>query len=230
MSYVAILGALSAMDKGLIRPLPRAARAKGQVRDGLRYAWSDPTIRVTMIGLVVVSTIAFNFNLTLPLLVQTTFHRGSGAYGAMLAVESAGSVIGSLVVAARHTATLRTTVVAMAVVGVCMLAMAGAPHLAVAFVLALPLGAGGAAWFSSTTGLLQTYGRPDMRGRILALQSTAFLGSTPIGSPLMGFIADHSNARWPFAVGGFVTLLTVAWTASMVRRPADDRAAAPASG
>jgi MFS family permease len=224
VSYVAILGALSTMDKGLIRPLPRTAKAKGQVRDGLRYAWSDPTIRVTMIGLVVVSTIAFNFNVTLPLLVQSTFHRGSGAYGAMLAVDSAGSVIGSLFIAARHTATLRTTVVAMAVFGVCMLAIAGAPNLALAFVLALPLGAGAAAWFSSTSGLLQTYGRPDMRGRILALQSTAFLGSTPIGSPVMGFIADHTNARWPLAVGGIATLLTVAWTASVVRRPAVDRA------
>ena len=218
VSYVAILGALAAMDRRLIRPLPRAARAKGQVRAGLRYAMSDPTIRVTMIGLVIVSTIAFNFNLTLPLLVSRTFHGGSGTFGAMLAVDSAGSVIGSLIIAARRTATLRTTVIAMAVLGVCLLLIAGAPSLAAAFVLAVPLGAGSAAWFSSTTGLLQTYGRPDMRGRLLALQSTAFLGSTPIGSPIMGFIADRTNARWPLAVGGIATLLTVAWTASVLRR------------
>jgi MFS family permease len=229
-SYVAILGALATMDRSLIHPLPRAVRARGQVRAGLRYAASDPTIRIAMIGLVVVSTIAFNFNLTLPLLVNRTFHRGSGTFGAMLAVDSAGSVIGSLIIAARRTATLRTTFIAMAVLGVCMLAIAGAPNLAVAFLLALPLGAGSAAWFSSTTGLLQTYGRPDMRGRLLALQSTAFLGSTPIGSPIMGFIADHTNARWPLAVGGIATVLAAAWTASVLRRPATDPTPATASG
>jgi MFS family permease len=230
ISYLAILGALASMDRRLIRPLPRTARASGQVRAGLRYAWSDPTIRVTMLGLVVVSTLAFNFNLTLPLLVRGTFHRGSGAFGAMLAVDSAGSVVGSLVIAARRTASLRTTVIAMALFGACMLAMAGAPNLAAAFLLAVPLGAGAAAWFSSTSGLLQTYGRPDMRGRLLALQSTAFLGSTPIGSPFMGFIADHTNARWPLAVGGIATVGTVVWSAFALRRPAPGPATATVPG
>ncbi len=139
-------------------------------------------------------------------------------------------MVGSLVIAARRTATLRTTVLAMAVLGVCMLAIAGAPNLAAAFLLALPLGAGSAAWFASTTGLLQTYGRPDMRGRLLALQSTAFLGSTPIGSPIMGFIADRTNARWPLAVGGIATVLVVAWTVSVLRRPATGPTPATASG
>lgn len=230
VSYLTILGALWAMDRDRMRPLPRTARAKGQVRAGIRYTLTDPTLRVTMLGLAVVSTIAFNFNLTLPLLVEKALHGRERDFGVILSVDAVGSVIGSLVVAARRTATLRTTAVALAVMGVFMLAIAGAPNLAVALVLALPLGAGSAAWFSSTTGLVQTYGRPEMRGRLLALQSTAFLGSTPIGSPLMGLLADHTNARLPLAVGGTVTVLTVAWTVASVRRPASRPAPAPATG
>jgi MFS family permease len=97
-----------------------------------------------------------------------------------------------------------------AVLGVSNIALAWAPNLAMAFVAAVPLGAGGAAFVASTNSISQVASPPDMRGRLLALVAVAFLGSTPIGGPVTGFVADHVSIEWSLGYGGVVALLSVA--------------------
>jgi MFS family permease len=110
---------------------------------------------------------------------------------------------------------------ALTVLGLFSTLMAVAPNLAVALVLAVPLGMGGAGYIASTNGILLPRVRADMRGRVLALQATAFLGSTPIGGPITGWIGDRFGAGWSIAYGGLIVLACVAvsgWSILLRRR------------
>ncbi len=218
VSFAAVLVAIAAMDAGQIRRTPPAPRAKGQVREGLREVAADPVLRLVFVALVLVSTFAFNYQVALPLLVRRAFGGGDSSVGLLLAVSSVGSFLGSLVTASRRDATMGYLNLSLAVLGTFMCAAAFAPSLAVAFVLSVPMGAGGAAFISVTSGLLLARARPDMRGRLLALQATAFLGSTPIGGPVVGLVAERFGSRWGLALGGIVTLAVFTGTALAWRR------------
>lgn len=218
LSFVAVLVALVLMDPAEILRSEPAPRAKGQVREGIRYAWQNRTLRITFGVLIVVSTLAFNYSVTIPMIVRRVFDGGPGVFGALLAVTSVGSLIGSLATASRFSVSMRYLLASVGVLGGFMVAMAFSPTLWMAFVLSVPMGAGGAAFIAATSGMVLTESRPDMRGRLLALQATAFLGSTPIGGPLVGWVGDVAGARWGLAVGGLAALLTLGVAAIAVRR------------
>jgi MFS family permease len=218
ISFAAVLIALVAMDASKIRPSPAAPRAKGQVREGFRYVWHNPTLKLCMLTLLVISTLSFNYQVTIPLLVKRVFGGGAGMFGALLAVTSVGSLLGSLLTAARHNATLRWMNVNIAILGVFTVLMAWSPTVAVAFVLSVPMGAGGAAVIATTSGILVAEAKPEMRGRVLALQSTVFLGSTPFGGPLVGWIAQQFGAPWGLAIGGIAALATLPFVVPATRR------------
>lgn len=225
LSFAAVLGALAAMDAGQIRRSPPLPRAKGQVREGLRAVRADRVLTIAFVALVVVSTVAFNYQVTLPLLVSRAFDGTEAQIGWMLAVSSVGSLLGSLVTASRTTATLGYLLGSVVVLGASMVATAWSPTLWAAFALSVPMGAGGAAFIAATSGLLISRARPEMRGRLLALQATAFLGSTPFGSPFVGAVAEALGSRWGLGVGGVLTLVCGTWIAGAVRRlPVADRA------
>jgi MFS family permease len=225
-SFAAVLLAIVLMDRARIHRTPPAPHRKGQVREGLRYAWGNPTLRLALVTLLVVSTFSFNYQVTLPLLVEREFGGGAGLFGLLLSVTSLGSVLGSLVTARRATASVRYFLVALGVLGGSMLALALSPAIAVAFALSVPMGAGGAAFIASSSGLLLVASRADMRGRMLALQATAFLGSTPIGGPVIGWVGQTFGARWSLAVGAVAALLTLAVAAPLAVRSRAARAAA----
>jgi MFS family permease len=210
ISFVAVLLALVVMNPAEIHRTPPAARAKGQVREGLRYAWANPMLRLALLLLVVVSTLSFNYQVTIPLIVENVFGGGAVTFGALLSVTSLGSLLGSLITATRREATLSWLFATLAVLGVFMTGMGLSPGLALAFALSVPMGAGGAAFIATTSGILISRSRPDMRGRMLALQSTAFLGSTPIGGPLVGWIAETFGPRWGLSLGGIAALACLA--------------------
>ncbi|MBK9180063.1 MAG: MFS transporter [Acidimicrobiales bacterium] len=227
VSFAALLLALAAIDRTAVHPVPPVGDARGQVLAGLRYVRSHPVLRLTMLTLLVVSTFTFNYQVTLPLLVDRVFGGGAGAFGALLAIISAGSLVGSFVTAARPDATVRFMLGSLAVLGVFLGLLALAPTLPVAMALGVPMGAGGAAFVACTSGLLVANTAPQLRGRVLALQSIAFLGSTPIGGPVVGWIGEEAGARWALAVGAIVALGTLVVAALAARtglRP--DRAAA----
>lgn len=225
-SFAAVLLAIVAMDAAGIHRTPAAPRARGQVREGFRYAWEHPTLRLALLTLLVVATFSFNYQVTIPLLVERELGGDAGTFGALLAVTSAGSLAGSLLTARRHTATMRWLLLTLGLLGVGMLALAWSPTLPFAFVASVPMGAGGAAFMATSAGLLLSNARPDMRGRMLALQATAFLGSTPIGGPIIGWVGESFGARWGVVIGGVTALATAAVSAVAAVRTRAVRAAA----
>jgi MFS family permease len=125
---------------------------------------------------------------------------------AFLAVTSIGSLIGALATARLHLTTYKWVAGAALMLGVANIGMAIAPNVWVAFVWAIPLGAGGAAMIAGANSIITQEAPPDMRGRMLALTAVAFLGSTPIGGPITGWVADYVSVSWSLAYGGIITL------------------------
>lgn len=207
ISFVAVLGSLALIDRSQLHSSPRASKGGTPVRDALRFVGRDRELLGLHVVLVLVSTFAFNYSVSLPKLAAVRWG-DERWFGWLLSVVSVGSVIGSLSVASRRESSVRIFVSSVMLLGVSGLAVAWAPSVGVAFVAAIPLGIGGAGFLSSFNGLVQQKSPPDMRGRLLALSAVAFLGSTPIGGPITGIIADRGGAEWSLAYGSLIALVT----------------------
>jgi MFS family permease len=217
VSFVAVLGALVAMDPAKLRSSPPAPRGGTPVRDGLRFVWREPRLRLTFGLLTVVSTFSFNYPVALPLLAESQWG-SEAAFGWVLAVTSVGSVTGSLLTASRREVGLRWMLGSVAALGAFSIGLAFSPNLGVAFAFAVPMGMGAAAFIASSNIIAQTMAPPTMRSRLLALSAVAFLGSTPIGGPITGWIADHVSPQWSLAYGGVAALLIALVGAALARR------------
>lgn len=205
-SYVAVLAALFMMRPADLHKRPVVARAKGQVREGLRYAWSTRELRDPLLAMAVVGIFAFNFTTTLPLLATRTFHGGAGTYSLLIAAMGIGAVIGGLMVAHRS----RPSTALLSIIGVSfgfmLLLVAGAPTEVVAIAAIVLMGVCSISFIATANATIQLQADPSMRGRVMALYAIAFLGSTPIGAPLVGWVADVTNPRVAIALGGAATL------------------------
>ena len=217
ISFAAILLGILAMDTKLLRVAPPAARGGKPVREALTFIRDDAALKPLFIVLTIVSTFAFNYSVVLPKLADSRWGSDS-VFGWLLATVSVGSLIGSLLTAGRQNVSLRWFNGSVALLGVANIALAWAPNLAAAFVLAVPLGIGGAAFIASVNSITQVMSPPDMRGRMLALGAVAFLGSTPVGGPVTGWIADHVSPEWSLGYGGVISLVCWAWMATVMRR------------
>jgi MFS family permease len=207
-SYAATIGGIVALRRDELRMVPLVERSKGQVSEGIRYAWGHPVLRVALVATAVLGVLAFNYQTTFPLLAERALDGDAASFGVLLSVTSVGSLAGSLVVASRAEPTPGLLQAAAGGFGAAMLALSAAPNLPIALALSLPLGAAGSAFVSTVTGLLQRHGRPDMRGRLMSLQAVLFLGSTPIGALVVGTVAEVVNARAALVVGGVAGVAT----------------------
>jgi MFS family permease len=183
-------------------------RAKGQIRDGFRYVWGTPGLRNTLIAVAVIGIFAYNFTVTLALLAKNTFHGGAGTYSILTACMGAGAVAGGLLAAHRARPTPRLLQVLALVFGGLLGAVALAPTLATAAVLIVFMGAASIGFIATANASLQLGADPAMRGRVMALYAMAFLGTTPIGAPLVGAIAQWSSPRVSLLVGAVATILS----------------------
>lgn len=220
-SFVAVIVALRAMDQDAFFSTDPVPRGKGQLRAGLRYTWSHRDLRMPLILLAVASTLAYNFRILLPLLARDSFHGGAGLFGLLSAVMGAGTLIGALLVASRTKPTRRWLVASAASFGLLVIATGLAPTLGAELVVLVPMGAASVALTSATNTMLQLNSASHMRGRVLALFSVVLLGSTPIGSPLMGWIAEQFGVRFAFVIAGAATTFAAgiaAWRLAQVRR------------
>lgn len=218
-SYLAVVAALFAMRPGELHPAPLVERARGQVRDGLRYVWRTPSLRRPLLAMAVVGVFAFNFSTTLPLLAERTFHGGAGTYSALTAAMGIGAVAGGLLVAHRSRPTERLLSGIGVGFGVMLVGVALAPTEPLALVALVGMGVCSIAYVSTSNATLQLRADPAMRGRVMALYAIAFLGSTPIGGPLVGWISDVSSPRVALLVGALATLAAAVSLAAAVRRP-----------
>jgi MFS family permease len=201
-----------------VEPVPKR---KGQLREGLRYAWSTPAVRLPLVLTAVIGTLAFNFQIVLPLIAKQTFDGDAGTFGVLYALMSVGSVIGALVTAHEARATQRFLLGAALAYGVLLIGAAIAPTLAVEMLVLIPVGAAGIAFTAMANGVIQTECAPEMRGRVAALFAVAFLGSTPIGGPIIGWVSEQLGPRAGLWVGGLATLAVTAAAIAGVRRHRD---------
>jgi MFS family permease len=206
-SFLAVITGLLAMDPQRLYRSEPVVRARGQVRAGLRYAMNVPELRLVLGLVAIVGTFAMNFTVVIPLVAKNTFHGGAGTYGAMSAVMGLGSLVGALIAASRGRPTPTLLIGAALGLGVAMCAAAAAPSLVLEYPLLAVTGAAAITFMSTANATLQLTSRPDMRGRVMALYMVLFLGSTPIGGPIVGWIGQHAGARWSLVFGGAPSLL-----------------------
>jgi MFS family permease len=210
-SYVGAIIALGLIRRRELRPPVVAQRASGQIRDGLRYMWHEPQLKIPLLMLAVIGTLAFNFQVVFPLLVTRTFDGNEATFTILFSVISLGSLVGALATARRTTIAIRDVVLAAGAFGVSMSVFAFAPGLAWTFPLGLVVGATSVWLLTTSTAILQVNAAPDMRGRILALQSIVFLGTTPIGGPLLGWFSDAVTPRAAILLGGLASCAAAVW-------------------
>ncbi len=206
ISYLAVLAGLWLMDPTELRRPPVAVRARGQVREGLRYARSVPELFIPLVMMAVIGTLAFNFQTVLPLFATRDLGGSDITFTLLMSVVSAGSLVGALATARRKRIGIYTVSVAAIAFGVTMGALSVAPNQAVAFVVCLFLGLSSISFMTASTAIVQLTATPSMRGRVLALQGMVFLGSSPIGAPIVGFVSQRYGARYSVALGGVAAL------------------------
>ena len=224
LSYVAVLVGLLMMRTDELRPAPLVARAKGQVRAGLRYARSVPQLFIPLVMMAVIGTLAFNFQVVIPLFVTQDLGGTDTTFTLLFSVLSLGSLVGALAVARRTTTTVRRVGLTAIGFGASMAMLAVAPNQTVAFVVGPLIGIASIAFMTASTALVQTEAEPAMRGRVLALQAMVFLGSTPIGGPLVGWVAEGLGARYAIGLGALACVGAGLWGVTVARRDGvDDR-------
>lgn len=186
-------------------PVPRE---RGQVREGLRYVAATPGLAVTFLMITVTGTLAWEFPTTLPLLATDAFEGNAATYSALVMAMSVGSIVGGLLAAGQRTAAspifLSFTAIAW---GATMILTAWVPTLVLALTSLALVGFASIAFNSSAKATLQLTSRPDMRGRVMALWAMCWGGSTVIGAPLVGWIAQQFGSRWGLLAGGIPTLV-----------------------
>jgi MFS family permease len=205
---VPVTVALFAMRKHELRPADVVEQKRGQVREGIRYVASVPVLKTLLIMMAVIGTLEYNFQVILPILAKVTFDGDPTTLGLLGSVLGIGMLIGSITNAAFGKANRRLLVGAAGVLGVCTLLLASAPWVWLACVLMVPLGASSMAFLATMNSTLQLNSSDAMRGRVMALYFVLFLGSTPIGGPIVGWVAEAFSARAALALGGIATLLT----------------------
>jgi MFS family permease len=217
-SFVAVVTTLLRIDRSALRPSPPAPRAAGQLREGLRYVARTPQLRTPLLMMALVGTVAYEFQVSLPVMAQQGLHAGAAGFGFMTAAMGVGAVGGGLLVAARGKIGMRTLIVAASGFGVALLFAALAPSLAIELV-ALALAGGASITFMSTANsTLQLNADPSMRGRVMSLWFVAFQGTTPIGGPLIGWVIAVAGARAGLGAGAASCVLAAALGLLAVRR------------
>lgn len=218
VSYLAVLAGLWMMRTGELRERPISPRGKGQVRAGLRYVRTVPDLFIPLMMMAIIGTFTFNFNVVMPLLIKRTLHGDDRTFTLVYSVISIGSLVGALASARRITITVRQVVVSAMAFGGAMILLSVTPSLALTFPIGILVGASSIAFMTSSTALVQVRADPAMRGRVLALQAIVFLGSTPIGGPIVGAICQVFNPRVGVLVGGVAACVAgvYGWRATRV--------------
>ncbi len=217
-SYLAVIIAMLLIRTSELHPSARTAKAPGQLRDGFRYAWNTPTLRTTLVMLVLIGTFTYEFTTTLPLLSEFTFGAGSSGLAAMTALMGVGAVVGGLVVAASGPPTMHRLVVIAAAFGTTVILVSAMPSIALVFVMMPFVGAASVAVISLSNATLQLNSDAKLRGRVMSLFSMALIGSTPIGGPLVGWIGENISPRVSLLIGGLAAIVAALYGWVMLRR------------
>jgi MFS family permease len=206
LSFGAMVIALRGMDPDELHDAPTAPRERGAIRAALAYVRRTPSLAIPLAMMAVVGTLGFNFQVILPLLARFAFDGGPAAYTALAVAMGVGSVAGALATGTRSRIGPGLLVGAALAFGALALVAAAAPSLPLAVAALVPLGAATVTFAAGINSALQLSARPDMRGRVMALYSIVFLGTTPIGGPLVGWLSEVAGPRAGLVLSGAAAL------------------------
>jgi MFS family permease len=207
-SFGAMLIAVAGMDRDALLPSPRAGRARGQVREAVREVASRPALFGPLAMMAVIGTLSFNFQVLLPLFAKFTWHGTASTYALLTTAMGIGSVCGALAAGARNRVTPRLLAGSALLLGAAELAAAAAPTLLAQALVLAPLGAASVTFAAGVNSSLQLAADGPSRGRVMSLYSVVFLGSTPIGAPLVGWLAQEYGPRAGLVLGALAALGT----------------------
>lgn len=203
LSYLVAIFFILRMNASELYLRPISTKVKSTVADGIRYIKSSPELWITFGMLTIIGIFSYNFTVTLPLLVTKGLHGGTGAFTLLYSIFSLGSVIGALVIAKKRLVQLRHVVIGAFALGATLLILGIVPNSGLAMPAGFLLGLSSILYITATTTVIQTQSKPEMLGRVLALQTVLMFGTTPIGGPLLGWLSDLVGGRAPIYLGGF---------------------------
>jgi MFS family permease len=209
-SFAAVLGSLRILRVDELHHKLKAHRARGSFVDGFRYVWKRPDLKALLLMLFLIGTFGLNFPIFISTMSVTAFHAGAGQYGLLTSTMAIGSVTGALLAARRARPRLALLLVSAALFGFgCTLAACMPTYGLFGLTLAV-IGVCTQTFTTSTNSLVQLSTEPAMRGRVIAILLAIALGGTPLGAPIVGWVADHFGPRWALGVGaasGFAAAL-----------------------
>jgi MFS family permease len=221
LSFGAMLIALWRIDPNELQPAQMSRREPGQLREAISYVRRTPQLSVPLGVMAIVGTLSFNFQTILPLMARFAFGGSAGTYAALTSAMAAGAVAGALAVGTRRRVGPELLAAAAFAFGGFGLAAAVAPTLGSEFVLLAAVGAASVTFAAGINSSLQLAAAPEMRGRVMALYSVVFLGSTPIGGPLAGWLSGAMGPRSALVLAGIAALVGGAvLRQALIRRPA----------
>ncbi|GAB2573797.1 MFS transporter [Dyella jejuensis] len=210
LSFGAVLCSLGFIRREQLHVKEWARRSRGSLTEGFRYVWRRPDLRAVLLMLFLFGTFGLNFPIYISTMTVTVFHAGAGRYGLLTSTMAIGTVIGALLAARRARPSIGLLLVAAAVFGTGLILAAFSPSYELFGAVLVFIGISAQTFTTSTNSLVQLSTEPAMRGRVVAILLAIALGGTPLGAPIVGWVADTFGPRWSLAVGaaaGFAAVL-----------------------
>ena len=187
----------------------RALRTKGSLTEGLRYVWARPDLKAILLMLFLIGTFGMNFPIFISTMAVTAFHTDARAFGLLSSTLAIGTIAGALLAAGRERPQFKSLLNGAAIFGIGCTLAALAPNYWLFAVALVIIGVGAMTFSNTTNSLMQLTTEPAMRGRVIALRVGVALGGTPIGAPIVGWVADHLGPRWALGVGALSGILAL---------------------
>jgi len=223
VTFLAVIASLLRMRVSELTPAARAPRGKGQLREGVRYVRRRPDLILIMSIVCLVGTFGLNFQMTTAIMATAQFGKGSGEYGLLGSIMAIGSLAGALLAARRERPRLRLVIGATFAFGGFASLSALMPTYGLFALSLIPVGLSSLTLMTSANATVQLSVAPEMRGRVMALYMAIFMGGTPIGAPIIGWIGSALGPRWTILVGGLISLVTALVATAYVMRKQDLR-------
>jgi MFS family permease len=230
VSFGAVVAALTRMLPATLIPSPRSAPGTGGVREGLRYLRGRRDLVLILVIVGAVGTFGLNFQLTTALMARLQFRQGAQAYGLLGSIMAIGSLAGALLAARREHPSLGLVARAALAFGVFASVAALMPTYTSFAVALVPVGLSSLTLLTTANAAVQLGTEPAMRGRVMAIYFAIFMGGTPVGSPVIGWVGQTFGARWTILLGGLVAItaglagLALGRTSQPANEPADETA------
>jgi MFS family permease len=200
-SFGAVIASLGFLRAAELHPIPRARQSRGNLMEGLRYVRSRPDLKAILWMLFLIGTFGLNFPIFISTMSVRIFHGGAGQYGLLTSVMAVGTLAGALLAAGREKLRFGLLLVGVLILGIGFALAAIAPNAWLFGAALVIIGVSTLTFTNSTSSLMQLSTEPEMRGRVMALRLAIGVGATPIGAPIVGWVADAFGPRWALGVG-----------------------------